>query len=285
MQACTNALSIDVEDYFHVAALAESISVDDWDKRECRVEQNTHRLLDLFDKNDSRSTFFILGWVAERYPKLIQEIHQRGHEIASHGFSHQLVYSQSPEVFKEETYKSKQILEDLIQAPVLGYRAASYSITKQSLWALDILVELGFEYDSSIFPIKHDRYGISDARQEPHVMQLDSGGQLVEFPLSTAKLMGMKVPIAGGGYFRIFPFWFFKYLFKQAVNNGPAVFYLHPWEIDPEQPKVEASWLSTFRHYRNLDQTEIRLTNLLQSISFMPMKDVLTNLQLLNNSR
>lgn len=281
MNACVNALTIDVEDYFHVSALASAIRVDEWDSQECRVEQNTLRLLELFDSHSVHATFFVLGWVADRYPKLIQEIHQQGHEIACHGYSHQLVYNQTPEVFREEAYKSKTLLEDLIQAPVSGYRAASYSITKKSLWALDILVELGFQYDSSIFPIKHDRYGIPDARQEPHCMKLESGAEIVEYPLTVAHIVGAKVPIAGGGYFRIFPYWLFKGLFKQAESAGPSVFYLHPWEIDPEQPKVDVTGLSKFRHYHNLDKTESRLTDFLDFFQFVPMKQALKNLGLL----
>ena len=270
-----NALTIDVEDYFHVAALSESIKVTEWDSHKSRVVKNTNLILDLFDKANTKGTFFILGWEAERQPELVKEIHNRGHEVASHGYSHQLVYGQTPELFREETIKSKQILENLIQEEVIGYRAASYSITKKSLWALDILVELGFKYDSSIFPVRHDRYGIPDANPEPHVMELSNNKSIIEFPLTTSNFMGKKLPIAGGGYFRIFPYWFFKWQFGNAVKSRPGVFYLHPWEVDPEQPKIEASRLSKFRHYRNLDKTESRLSDMLSSFSFGTMRDVL----------
>ena len=202
-----NALTIDVEDYFHVAALSKSISVDDWSSIACRVEKNTRVLLDLFDRQSSKATFFVLGWVAERYPGIIKEIHQRGHEVASHGYSHQLIYKQSQRVFREETIKSKQILEDITGQAINGYRAASYSITRKSLWALDILLEAGFTYDSSIFPVYHDNYGIHGFPTEPHVMDTLQGNRLVEYPLSTYQMFGQTIPVAGGGYFRLYPYW------------------------------------------------------------------------------
>lgn len=270
-----NALTIDVEDYFHVAALAESIKQNEWESHNSRVVRNTNLILDLFEEANAKGTFFILGWEAERQPELVKEIHRRGHEVASHGYSHQLVYGQTQDVFREETKKSKQILEDLVQEEVIGYRAASYSITNKSLWALDILVELGFKYDSSIFPVRHDRYGIPDANPDPHIIELGDDRHIVEFPLTTSDFMGKKLPIAGGGYFRIFPYWFFKWQFGNAVKKRPGVFYLHPWEVDPNQPRVKASRLSTFRHYRNLDKTESRLKNLLSSFPFGSMRDVL----------
>ncbi len=270
-----NAMSIDVEDYFHVSALAETIRPEEWGAYESRVSHNTNVILDLLDGAGTKGTFFVLGWEAERRPELVMEIYNRGHEIASHGYSHQLVYEQSPEKFREETLKSKQILEDLIQEEVIGYRAASYSITEKSLWALDILADLGFKYDSSIFPVQHDRYGIPDAKPHPHKISLTEGKCIVEFPLTTSDIMGRKLPIAGGGYFRIFPYWIFKWQFGRAVRKRPGVFYLHPWELDPAQPKVRAGRLSTFRHYHNLGATEARLKDLLSSFSFSPMREVL----------
>jgi polysaccharide deacetylase family protein (PEP-CTERM system associated) len=206
MTKMKNALTVDVEDYFQVSAFAKNINPSDWDKYPLRVGDNTQRLLNLFDEHEVKATFFVLGWVAERTPNLIKEIAARGHEVASHGFSHQLVYNQSPEVFRREALKSKQILEDIIQKTVRGYRAASYSITKKSLWALDILAEAGFEYDSSIFPIRHDRYGIPDAKEVPHELKTPQGHSIIEFPLSTAKIFNHKLPIAGGGYFRLYPY-------------------------------------------------------------------------------
>ncbi|MBI1425236.1 MAG: DUF3473 domain-containing protein [Gammaproteobacteria bacterium] len=277
-----NVLSVDVEDYFHVAALSETIKVDDWSNISPRVVDNTRRLLDLFDRHNVKATHFVLGWVAERFPELVREIDTRGHEVASHGYSHQLVYDQSPDVFHEETRKSKAMLEDILGKPVHGYRAASYSITKKSLWALDILSDLGFKYDSSIFPIRHDRYGIPDAEPLPHKLKTPNGNHIVEFPLTTSSLFGVKMPAAGGGYFRLYPYALSKFLLRRVEKeHKPIVFYLHPWEIDHAQPRVKASALSTFRHYNNLDKCEGRLEKLLQDFSFTTMSDVLTAQKLL----
>lgn len=266
-----HALSVDVEDYFHVAALSGVIAPEDWGTLPSRVEQNTERLLELFDRRQVKCTFFVLGWVAERYPALIRKLADHGHEIASHGYSHQLVYNQTPAVFTEETRKSKAILEDIIQQPVTGYRAASYSITRESLWALDILAELGFTWDSSIFPIHHDRYGIPDSPKTPYTIQTSTGVALREFPLTTAKLFRMNIPAAGGGYFRQFPYPLFRHLFRMASagDTQPQMFYLHPWEIDPDQPRYnDASWFSRFRHYTNLDKCYGRLERLLGDFRF-----------------
>lgn len=271
-----HALSIDVEDYFHVAALAPVIKRDDWPKLPSRVERNTERLLELFERTGHKATFFVLGWVAERYPALVKKLQAGGHEIASHGYSHQLIYNQTPAEFTEETRRSKAILEDIVQTPVTGYRAASYSITRESLWALDILVELGFEWDSSIFPIRHDRYGIPDSPRAPYRLRTPGGGSLREFPLTTARLFGLTVPAAGGGYFRQFPYPLFRHLFHQASDQGrrPQMFYLHPWELDPDQPRYRnASWLSRFRHYTNLDRCEARLERLLGDFRFTTVSD------------
>ena len=271
-----NAPTVDVEDYFHVAALSETISPQDWGSMECRVEANTERLLELFDTHSAKATFFILGWVAERYPQLVRRIYQAGHEVASHGYSHQLVYSQTPEVFREETFKSKALLEDIIGKPVLGYRAASYSITAQSRWALDILCDAGFIYDSSIFPVHHDRYGMPGTPELPYRLITDQKQEIVEFPLSTLNLMNRKIPIAGGGYFRLFPYWFSRWGLSSINRKGePFIFYLHPWEIDPGQPRVKASWFSRFRHYNNLDVCYSRLEKLMESFQFTTVADVL----------
>jgi len=277
-----NALTVDVEDYFHVAALSKSISIEDWDKHECRVEKNTRLLLDLFDKYSSKATFFVLGWVAERYPELIKEIDSRGHEVASHGYSHQLIYRQTPTVFRNETIKSKQLLEDIVGKGIYGYRAASYSITNKSLWALDILAEAGFKYDSSIFPVYHDNYGIPGSPTHPHVLSTPNGSKIVEYPLTTYKILGQAIPVAGGGYFRLYPYCLSRFFYKKINNSGKQfVFYLHPWEVDPEQPRVKAGLLSSFRHYNNLDKCESRLASLLKTFNFTTMKNVLTKSNLL----
>lgn len=277
-----NVLSVDVEDYFHVAALSETIKMDDWSGISPRVVDNTRRLLDLFDRHQVKATHFVLGWVAERFPDLIKEIDARGHEVASHGYSHQLVYDQTPETFYNETVRSKEILENILGKAIIGYRAASYSITNKSLWALDILHDLGFIYDSSIFPIRHDRYGIPDAEPLPHKLKTPKGNHIVEFPLTTSSVLGIKVPAAGGGYFRLYPYAFSKYLLsKVQKSNKPIVFYLHPWEIDHAQPRVKVSALSTFRHYNNLDKCEQRLEKLLEDFSFATMSEVLKGQNLL----
>jgi len=275
-----NAMTVDVEDYVHVSAFARVIRIEDWDRHESRVERNTRRLLDLFDERGFQATFFVLGWVAQRYPQLIREIAARGHEVASHGMTHQLVYDQSPQVFREESRTSKALLEDLVQQPVLGYRAASYSITQKSLWAIDILGELGFRYDSSIFPVHHDRYGIPDAPVFPHWLQTASDRKIAEFPLTTKNVLGYRLPIAGGGYFRLFPYAVTKAAFR-SINRAEKrsfIFYLHPWEIDADQPRIKAGWLSEFRHYNNLDRCEDRLVRLMRDFRFGTVQQVLGGL-------
>jgi polysaccharide deacetylase family protein (PEP-CTERM system associated) len=270
-----NALSFDVEDYFQVAALASAVDRSSWESTPRRVERNTQLLLEILASSNTRATFFFLGWVAEREPQLVRRIAAAGHEVACHGYSHRLVYEQTPAEFREETLHSKALLEDQAQVPVLGYRAASYSITRRSLWALDTLIEAGFVYDSSIFPVRHDRYGIPDAPRAPHLIQRD-GGRLVEFPPSTAQLPGARLPVAGGGYFRIFPYGITRWAVRRVNAEGlPFIFYLHPWEVDPGQPRVRVSWLSRFRHYTNLDHCEVRLRRLLSEFQFAPAREVL----------
>lgn len=267
----THAMTVDVEDYFHVAAFNKVINPDEWENWPCRVEANTNKLLQLFADSNIKITFFILGWVAERYPELVKAIHAQGHEIASHGYSHQLIYKQDQNVFREETAKSKRILEDLAQVQITGYRAASYSITRKSLWALDTLAELGFTWDSSIFPTRHDNYGIPGSPEEPYKIVTTSGKILTEFPLTTAKVFGQSVPAAGGGYFRQYPYALSRWLFERASNNQtkPQIFYLHPWEIDPDQPRVpNASWFSNFRHYTNLSRCLPRLERMIDDFQF-----------------
>lgn len=278
-----NALTVDVEDYFHVSALAPSIHRDTWTSRESRVVGNTHRLLDLFEQFSVLGTFFVLGWVAERHPQLVKDIAARGHEIACHGFSHRLVYEQSPAEFHEETLHSKNLLENITGSAVLGYRAASYSIVRESLWALDVLVELGFAYDSSIFPVRHDRYGIPDAERAPHRLSTPGDKVIVEWPLSTAMVYGFRLPVSGGGYFRLLPYWLTRWGLTSINQRDlrPFIFYLHPWEIDPAQPRVSAGWLSQFRHYTNLEKCEERLRLLLGEFRFGTARDGLVQLGLL----
>lgn len=276
-------MSVDVEDYFHVAALSEAIARNEWDGISSRVEQNTRRLLDVFGDAGTTATFFVLGWVADRFPGLVREIHDRGHEIACHGYSHRLVYEQTPKEFRAETLRSKALLENLSGEAVVGYRAASYSITAESQWALDILVEAGFRYDSSIFPVRHDLYGMPNAQRFPHVLTTKNGAELVEFPPTTARIFGQNLPAAGGGYFRLYPYVLSRWLLRRVneVEGRPGIFYLHPWELDSEQPRVTVGWRSRFRHYNNLHKCEERLQKLLGEFRFAPVRDVLSGLNLL----
>jgi len=275
-----NALTIDVEDYFQVNAFARQIRYEDWDHYPLRVGRNTSIILDMLDEFSVKATFFTLGWVAERAPDVVKEIHRRGHEIACHGYGHQLVYAIGPDKFREDIAKARSILEDISGERVIGYRAPSYSITRKSMWALEILVEEGFEYDSSIFPIIHDTYGIPDASRFPGVIRCASGA-LREFPLSTLslKLFGkdIRLPVAGGGYLRLFP----ARMIDWAINTinrqekQPTVLYFHPWEIDPHQPRIKTGLKSRFRHYVNLEKTERKLRALVSRNNFGTMREVL----------
>jgi polysaccharide deacetylase family protein (PEP-CTERM system associated) len=264
-----NALTFDVEDYFHVSALSDVAPPSQWDRYESRVCDSTDRLLAILAEADVRATFFVLGWVAERYASLVRRIVQGGHEIASHGFGHQLVYDLTPEQFRDDLRRSRCAIEAAAGQPLLGYRAPSYSITAKSLWALDVLIEEGFVYDASIFPIHHDRYGIPDAPRYPYPIQRRAG-TIWEMPPSTVRCFGANLPVAGGGYFRILPYAWTRWGIDRLNRREerPAVFYLHPWEIDPGQPRMGARGLSRFRHYRNLDETEGRLRRLLADFHF-----------------
>lgn len=242
---------------------------------ESRVVGNTNRLLAIFDEFNVRSTFFVLAWVGERYPDLVRAIAARGHEVASHGYAHRLIYDQTPAAFREDVRRAKGILEDICGKPVVGYRAPSYSITPRSLWALDMLLEEGYEYDSSIFPIRHDRYGIPISGRRPYRIDRDLR-HLIEVPGSTTRLGPLNLPVAGGGYFRLLPYWWTRWGISRVntTERRAAVFYLHPWEIDPEQPKLQAGRLSRFRHYRNLAETETRLRQLLTDFTFDTVRRV-----------
>lgn len=271
-------MTIDVEDYFQVSAFDGVVSRETWDSMPSRVEANTRRLLEIFEAANVKATFFVLGWVADRYPRLVAELAQAGHELASHGYGHRLVYDQSREVFRDDVRRAKRVIEDKGGKAVRGYRAPSYSITKKSLWALDVLAEEGYTYDASIFPIRHDRYGIPDAPRHPYAVG-QNGHALTEAPPSTVRLAGTNLPIAGGGYFRLLPYWWTRWGISQLnkKEQRPAIFYLHPWEIDPDQPRLNANALSKFRHYRNLDETEPRLRQLLSDFRFGPLAEVLAS--------
>lgn len=278
-----NALSVDVEDYFQVNAFASHIRHDQWDNYPLRVEENTHLILDMLDRFSTTATFFILGWVAERLPHLTKEIHHRGHEVACHGYNHELIYSIGAERFRADIRRAKRLLEDQCGEQVNGYRAPSYSITAKSLWALNILVEEGFSYDSSIFPVIHDTYGIPGAHRFPSKLQTDAG-PIMEFPLTTLPFQigwkKLRIPIAGGGYLRLLPVGIIRRGIE-VINQQefqPAVLYFHPWELDPQQPRINASLKSRFRHYLNLHSTECKLEYLFERLQFAPMKTVLAKL-------
>ena len=261
-------MTVDVEDYFQASAFDRFISRTSWFERESRVVGNTHTLLDFFHRHGIRGTFFILGWVAQRFPSLVREIASGGHEIASHGFHHQLIYTLTPDQFREDVQRAKAIIEDAAGCRVRGYRAPSFSIVRSSLWALDVLIETGHSYDASVFPIHHDRYGIPDAFPRAHVIER-AAGTIVEVPASTVRVAGTNLPIAGGGYFRVLPYAFTKWGIHRLNTAGhAAIFYIHPWEIDPDQPRLPAGRIAALRHYSNLGDTLNRMERLVRDFAF-----------------
>ena len=269
-----NAMTIDVEDYFQVSAFNQSISRDTWSEHQCRVERNMDKLFELFSRHDVKATFFTLGWIAEKYPAMVKKIVSNGHELASHGRNHVRVFDQSPNEFTQDISHTKNLLEDIGGVEVKGYRAASFSIDQRNLWAYDCLTEAGYQYSSSIYPVKHDHYGMPDA---PRFSFYANTQGLVEVLISTVKWMNRVWPTGGGGYFRFFPYSISKRLIR-AVNeqdNRSAIFYLHPWEIDPDQPRQHGvSFKTRFRHYINLKHTYRRLERLTQDFNWDRMDKV-----------
>jgi polysaccharide deacetylase family protein (PEP-CTERM system associated) len=281
-----NAFTVDVEDYFQVSAFENRVLREHWDLYESRVVANTRRILALLERHQVRATFFVLGWVAHRFPQLVREIRRFGHEIGSHGYWHRLIYDQSPEQFRNDLKQSREILEDLVGERILAYRAPSFSITSRSLWALEILLEEGFGVDSSVFPVRHDRYGIPEAEPRIHRVNTPSG-VLWEFPPSVVQWHRLNVPVSGGGYFRLYPLaWTLRWL--ASINHGcqqPFMFYVHPWELDPQQPRLRAgNFASRIRHRLNLPRTESRLERLLGAFRFGPVHDVLCERGLIENA-
>ncbi len=270
-------MTVDVEEHFQVSAFAAVVAREAWATLPSRVEANTGRLLDLFDEAGARATFFVLGWVAERHPALVRRIADRGHEIGSHGYGHRLIYDQQPGEFREEIVRSRKILQDASGQPVAGHRAASFSIGRRNLWALDVLADAGFAYDSSLYPVVHDRYGIPGAPRAIYRVKTRSGASLLEVPPSTVRLGRAVLPVAGGGYLRIYPFPFTSWAVRRlnGAESMPAVVYVHPWEVDPDQPRIRASALSRFRHYWGLSTTARKLRSLLRRFPFGAMCDVL----------
>ncbi|HXF46800.1 MAG TPA: XrtA system polysaccharide deacetylase [Burkholderiaceae bacterium] len=262
LASIVNALTIDVEDYFQVWALSPHIARSRWEAMPCRIERNVERLLQLLQENNARATFFTLGWIAERYPGVVRSIVAAGHELASHGYSHCRANEQTPAEFAADIARAKAVLEDIGGTAVHGYRAPSFSIGKGNLWAFDAIAAAGYRYSSSIYPVRHDHYGMPDAPRFPH--RLPNG--LIEVPVTTAQFWGRNVPAGGGGYFRLMPYRISRWLIRQvnARDGRPAIFYMHPWEIDPQQPRISGVGLKTrFRHYVNLHRTEPRLAQLL----------------------
>ncbi len=272
-----NAISIDVEDWYQVSDFESVVQFSRWDDFESRVVRNTRRILELLGRHSIHGTFFILTWNAERFPELVKEIDAAGPEIATHGYAHRLVYTQTPEEFRSDLQRSLNILQDLTGKPVLGYRAPSFSITKDSIWALDVLLELGLRYDSSIFPLRDKLYGIADSYRFPYVVRQQGSQDLIEFPMSTVRVRQTNLPLAGGAYFRLLPYAFFRWGMNKLNREGKStVLYLHPWEIDPEQPRIAARGKRGYSsHYWNLRATENKLVRLLQDFSFAPMREVL----------
>ena len=269
----TNALTIDVEDYFQVSAFAPYIERGKWDSRECRVEVNVDRILALLAEHDVKATFFTLGWVAQRYPELVRRIVRGGHELASHGYGHERVSDLSESEFFEDICRAKTLLEDIGGVRVQGYRAPSFSIGSANLWALDTLQRAGYSYSSSIYPIQHDHYGMPDAKRFAH--QIRDG--LLEVPPTTVRMFNRNLPSSGGGYFRLLPYSLSRWMLRQVNNKdgSPAVFYFHPWEIDVNQPRVPGIGLKTrFRHYVNIGRMERRLSRLLQDFRWGRMDHI-----------
>jgi polysaccharide deacetylase family protein (PEP-CTERM system associated) len=276
--ARTHILSVDVEDYFMAEAFAGSVHRSSWEQWPSRVDANTRRVLDLLEKHNVQGTFFFVGWVAERFPALVREVHSRGHELACHSYWHRVVYSLTPEGFREDTRAAVRAIEDAAGVKVHGYRAPSWSITKTCLWALDILGEEGFTYDSSIYPIHHDLYGIPGAKRFPHTLVCENGQSLQEFPPPTVQLLGQNFPAAGGGYLRIFPLVYTRWVFRrfEEAYRQRVVVYLHPWELDPEQPRIREKLRSRLRHYTNLERMANRVDYLLRTYSFSNFRDVMS---------
>lgn len=269
-----NALTIDVEEFFQVHALSRVISTNSWGSFEPAIAFNTEKILDLLQGAHISATFFCLGWIAERNKDLIRSIHAQGHEIACHGHMHQIISAQGKTLFRQDVTRAKEILEDCIGDRVIGYRAPTYSITEKTLWALDILEELGFLYDSSIFPIYHDNYGIPDAPRFPHRLK---GRSLVEFPISTLRIGSVNLPVSGGGYFRILPYFVTRHALRRLEGESePFVFYIHPWELNRDTPRVnDTTFVSRFRTYTGISRSFEKFARLIRDFEFTSLRNVL----------
>jgi polysaccharide deacetylase family protein (PEP-CTERM system associated) len=281
VESLTDALSVDVEDYFHVEAFADRIQFNQWATFSSRVRRNCDRILDMFERHGWRATFFVLGWVAERDRALIQDIANAGHELGCHSYAHRRVFSLRPEEFREDLRRARGLIEDAAGVHVLGYRAPTFSIVHRSLWALEILADEGFLYDSSIFPIRHDVYGYPEFPRFLQRVQLASGRELFEVPMSTIRLGGLNWPLGGGGYLRLLPLSYSRWAIRRIhrQDRQSVILYFHPWEIDPDQPRLEGSWKSKLRHYTGLRKMETRLEELLSRGRYEPLKSLVTRLR------
>lgn len=273
MPEIANALTVDVEDYFQVSALAPHISRSDWERIPCRVERNVDAILALLGESGAQATFFTLGWIAERYPSLVRRIVAAGHELASHGYAHLRIHEQTRAEFMHDIRRAKSLLEDLAGTEVRGYRAPSFSVGRRTLWAFDCIAEARYRYSSSVYPIRHDLYGMPEAPRFPY----EARDGLLEIPVTTARLLKRNLPAGGGGYFRLLPYSVSRALIRRVnrAERRSAVFYFHPWELDPDQPRVPGTSLKTrFRHYLNLNRTQPRLRRLLRDFSWRSMQSV-----------
>jgi len=272
-----NALSVDVEEYYHATIFREATGGLDWRLLPSRVEESIHRVLALLGNGEIRATFFVLGEVAEAHPAMVQKISAEGHEIACHGDRHELVSGQTPNEFRADIRRVKGLLEDLTGESVIGYRAPNFSIGRTQSWAYDVLLEEGFRYDSSLYPIHHDRYGDPSAPRFPYEIQRNGHESLIEFPIGTARLLGVNLPIGGGGYFRLLPWALIRYGIQHvnAHERQPIMFYFHPWELDPDQPRSPMPWHHRFRHYVGLQREEAKLSRLLGDFQFSTVRNVL----------
>jgi polysaccharide deacetylase family protein (PEP-CTERM system associated) len=268
---CANAISVDVEDYFQTEAMSSVAPRSQWESFPARIEANTYALFDLFARHDVRATFFFLGWIAERFPQLVRKTQELGHEVGCHSYWHHPVFRMSAEEFRKDTYRAKDVIQDAIGAAVTGYRAPNFSINQSVPWAYPILEDLGFQYDSSIYPIRHDLYGNHRAPRGPHV----AGGNLMELPVATWRVCSQNLPVGGGAYLRILPYALMKNGIRSINKNErtPAVLYLHPWEIDDSQPRLQASWKSRMRQYTGLAGMKQKLERLLQDFRLGPIYD------------
>jgi polysaccharide deacetylase family protein (PEP-CTERM system associated) len=267
-----NALTIDLEDYYHVSAFKDVMPTGQWNSQKSRIERNTNLLLDLLDETRCKATFFTLGWVAEQHPEVVRHVAERGHEVACHSLRHRVVYEMTPAEFREDTRQAKQLLEDCSGTPVSGYRAPSFSIRQDSLWALEVLAELGFKFDSSIFPVKHPNYGMPNACRDPFRIETPSGS-IVEFPMNTLELAGLRSPFGGGAYFRLLPYWYTRWgiRFLNERERRSVCVYLHPWELDPEQPRMSGRLTSRIRHYLGIRGTPAKFRRLIRDFEFCPL--------------